>query len=218
MQFNKMAKEKSNKLERECLRFLIVDDKKENLDAAKQYFGTLENMEFLYSSNPSDATKTIIESVLSKNYIDYALIDLEMQGDNGEVNPVAGHNVSVEAWKRGIINVIATQHYNANHGGDSTHIYSEAGARGGLGSVSGKKDNPDTWKKLYDSFDSIKKRYAPLRSVVLEKRKNGETDDLWEGIIKTLYSDLRKLTLNGNISEGFSPMFEHWKKGEYEYK
>jgi len=210
MQFNKMTNEKTNKLEKECLRVLIVDDNQENLDAARNYFNTVNDAEFLYCSSPKEAQRVMNKSTSSEKYIDYALIDLEMPGEDGEIDPVAGHMVSVEAWKKGIINVIVTQHFNATHGGNTTHIYSEAGARGGLGNVSGKKDNPDTWKKLYSSFNSIKERYAPLREVVLSERKKGKTHDLWEGIIKGFYNVLRNNTS--------SPLSKYWEEGEYEYK
>lgn len=157
--------------EYELKNVLIVDDTKENIDAAKKYF---ENevkplgVEFDYASSAKEA----IEKIDEKNY-DLIFSDLVME------TPKAGMDVVEKGLEKAIYTVIFTGEDHGSHG-YTTQIIPE------MGHVDDKKNNPETWKEGFSKV--LNSKYAVFRAIN-RFRKYSEKKSLSElkEVIEKLY-------------------------------
>ena len=117
------------------MKVLVVDDRKENIEAAKIAFSDL-NLNVVYASSAKEAMGIIEE----KAFFDLVISDLEMEEKE------SGKDVVKRGWEYLTPSFIATgRKYESertdNHGAD-TFIPK-------IGIVIGKKNNPMVWRNIY---------------------------------------------------------------------
>lgn len=131
----------------EIKKVLIVDDKTENINAAKQYFKSIP-AKTEYATNSDEAIKKIKESYDAEAKYDLVITDLKME------TKTAGIDVVKEAILNGTYATIATganydKSENDPHGPTTT-------IRPSGDSIRSKKDKPETWTfALEKSLDHI---------------------------------------------------------------
>jgi len=127
----------------EIKKILVADDTTANIDAAKQYFSTLEKLgikvDFAASANEA---KDKIRNAYEKNE-KYAMVitDLSME------EPKSGMDVAREGFKHLAYSMIATGfNYDVpdgHHHGPITNLH-PLNER-----ISGKKDKPEVWEAIF---------------------------------------------------------------------
>ena len=117
---------------------LVVDDREENIRAAKEYFDEHFEGEVDYTHNAAEAIKEIQEQYQQKKY-DLVLSDMQMEEKN------SGEKVVFEASKHKAYSIILTAKDAFSHGGksydESTNIIGPCLEY----HVSTKKSDPKTW-------------------------------------------------------------------------
>ena len=199
----------------EKIKIILVDDRLENINAAKQYFNTRDDLEVSYFLNPVDAKKSIEENLFKDTAYDFGIFDLEMPSETMEINPIAGHELSVYAWKQGIPNMIVTQKYmdygeGNNHNGNVTIISRYAGAD--AIKVTGAKKSEHTWKTIAHNNRGLDKYLSMIKPVIAFSKKESaknKTTDLWVEIAKDFYQFFLKNKESGKNS----PMQEFYDQG-----
>ena len=202
----------------EKVKLMLVDDGIKNIEAAKEYFDTREQFDVTYFSKISYAKKAIDDNIKSNNPFNYAIFDLEMPDENGKIDPVAGHKLSVYAWQHDIPNFIVTQKYIhgncASHSGDRTFYSWYAGADGF--SLRGTKYETKTWKEVVESqrgFEEFIKKMAYIEHYIDTMHKKGTLVDLWDTFAKPEY----RFLLGSHNKIGNAPMQNIFDKGQYTY-
>lgn len=113
----------------------IVDDKEENLEAAR--YGIKSVLEHANIRTFSSASEIIMEIMLLNYRPSLVLTDLEMGQDKE-----AGFKVNMASWGNKIPAVVVTQRDNGGNHGATTSI-SMNGAR-----FNQSKEHPDTWSMI----------------------------------------------------------------------
>jgi len=133
--------------ELEIKKILVVDDREENLDAAKQYFQTI-NLHVEYATNAKDAIDKMKAAYEKEEKYDFILSDLEME------TKTAGLDVVKEALEqRSYVTIASGVNYDKSdtdqHGPNTT-------IRPTGTSIKGKKEKPEVWKfALEESLNYI---------------------------------------------------------------
>lgn len=131
-------------------KILVVDDSKENIDAAKKYF---ENeivkygVSFTYVLSGEVAKDEIKKEFDAGKKVDFVMTDLQMETKN------AGCDVLIEAYRYDAEGVVVTgrnyQNPNDHDHGPTTYIKSIHPCFENL-SVAGRKSKPEVWKQCFE--------------------------------------------------------------------
>jgi CheY-like chemotaxis protein len=125
---------------------LIVDDTKENIEAAKAYFNALEayGVKAEYAMSAEQAKQKIREAYKDKMRYSVIISDMQME------EQFSGLKVAREGFKHQTYSIITTgQNYHMpeshGHGGPYTQVlpYWET-------TVNGKKERLEVWKQVFD--------------------------------------------------------------------
>lgn len=134
-------------------KILVVDDKEENLNAAKEYFSSLGKFEVDYATNLEYAKRKLQEG----NYF-LGIFDLDMPvKEEGDVKEKAGLELEKIAKEKGMFYVFYSGGFF--HGTPRTRVYldgtsSKEGARGQWTDTY-SKDSARGWQELYRKLVEI---------------------------------------------------------------
>lgn len=127
----------------EIKRILIVDDTKENIDAAKECFSKYKEVNFDYATSAKEAKEKIVSAYKNQKY-DVVMTDMQMEQKD------SGLEVVKESFKHQTIAAIITgQNYENlenNHHGPNTRMQ----IMDTTTSVIGKKEKPEVWEYLFE--------------------------------------------------------------------
>jgi len=128
-------------------RLLVVDDRRENIAAAKEFFSTLENVLIEYASSARQAIEMIREAYNTRPYR-MVLTDLQMEENT------SGALVAWTGFQHQAYSIIVTGRGSPNnHHGPSTLILPH------MTSVSGMKDDPKVWEKIWQTvYDDMQNK------------------------------------------------------------
>ncbi|MBU1199012.1 MAG: response regulator [Nanoarchaeota archaeon] len=146
-------------------RILVVDDASENIEAAKQYFASLEKegIQVDYAQSAQEAKQKIQEAFGENQRYKLILSDLEMEDKK------SGLEVVREGFKHFGFGIIVTgRNYHVpddHHHGPMTHLEPD------IGFVNGRKSKPEVWAQVaqkaidYLSEGEGKNTFASLKKV-----------------------------------------------------
>jgi CheY-like chemotaxis protein len=132
------------------MKLLIVDDKKENIKAAVQFFEKIGGLHVDYAYSASEAIKIIKKKYPSDRY-DIVITDLEMEEQH------SGMNVAREALAHQTFCVIATGKSATGHGDNIT-------VKPGNNPFPGLKSDVSVWEKIYASALEQYRAHDTLRA------------------------------------------------------
>ena len=158
---------------KKTIKILIVDDKPENIDAAKKYFSST-NIQADYANSAKEATAILKEN---KTQYDLIITDLEME------TPTSGLDVIREGLRQYTLGAIATgQDATSKHHGANVTIKPDGGT------INGKKNNPEIWEYIYEkSLNTILKEPHIQRSLNRHKKYVGKMDENQINIFLSIY-------------------------------
>jgi hypothetical protein len=127
--------------ELEIKKLLIVDDKLEHIEAAKQYFKTIETLGVTidYASSGKEAK----EKIRKQGKQPYTLVLSDLTMEEGKT----GLEVMREAISCRMLGYIVTGFEGGQGHGYQTHIHPYEG-----GSIRGKKDQPGIWEQVFEGI------------------------------------------------------------------
>ncbi|MFZ2626788.1 MAG: response regulator [Candidatus Moraniibacteriota bacterium] len=131
-------------------KILIVDDKKENIDAAKVAIARAGLLRVAYASSTKEAIDTIITAYeTDKTFFDLVISDLEMEKSS------SGIEVAVKSAKYLAIPFIATERngapgfkYGEGHGPNTSIEPIKKGFHG-------KKFDPNIWEQIFHGIEEV---------------------------------------------------------------
>lgn len=147
------------------IKILYIDDKIENIEAAKTAFSEFEEV-VLDTYQTIEEGKQAIDKSFEENkrYI-IGLFDLQMPDENGNIAEI-GTEIFKYALEKGIFSFMCTEkdaYLGHGHKSPGTRLVNSIWDD----KILGKKNEIDTWKKIYDSlfktqdkeksFDAIKR-------------------------------------------------------------
>jgi hypothetical protein len=130
------------------LEILIVEDREENRNAARQAFSKMEGLSVDFASNYEDAIKQI-----SLKPYGAAIIDLMFPRKSGETEQKLGDKLIVEAKRVCLPAVILTGGYFHGEKPLSRIFFDEEDLIYGSGRVTEDKTNPGAWLEAYSLFN-----------------------------------------------------------------
>ncbi|MCF7872012.1 response regulator [Candidatus Woesearchaeota archaeon] len=167
--------------DKDIKKILVVDDREENTQAAKEYFQTIP-IKTDYASSAQEAITKMKENYKAETKYDLIITDLEMETKN------AGLDVVKEALNQTIYVTIATgmnydQPEEHGHGPSTTIMPTKE-------SIKGKKNNPEVWEQAmkitldYIASPEIQRSYNSAKRY---KKYTGKESELFKEIMLKLY-------------------------------
>jgi DNA-binding NtrC family response regulator len=165
---------------KKLLEILVVDDREENLDAAKRFFDTQENVTADYASDFQEAMKKMNRRVYA-----YAILDVELPNKKGEAIEKLGLSMGKEAESLGLPFVYLTAHSYEHHG---THACSKIFLDNfclehDKGKIAKNKSDQLAWKEAYETLKQVccnpeiivrsKERYLKTTEKMYRKHETG---------------------------------------------
>ena len=163
-------------------RILVVDDTKENLEGAKEYFKNMQGVLVDYASSQAEAIKMLQSQ---ENKYNLLLTDLEMETKD------SGYEVIREGIINNVFGIIATG-FNYNPEGNDRHgpITNFFPFKD---SVKGKKSEPWVWEKAVEHAIKYLDKFG-LKNLLDENRlKNINSNDKYADFVVSLYKAERKI-------------------------
>ncbi|MBU1198982.1 MAG: response regulator [Nanoarchaeota archaeon] len=124
-------------------KILIADDTSSNLEAAKEYFSSLEKygIKTDYASSAKQAKEKIQAAYKSKEKYSVVISDMVME------DPHSGLQVVREGFKHQTFSFIATGRNYHKSDREAHGPYTQLEPM--LGTISGKKEKPEVWKEIF---------------------------------------------------------------------
>lgn len=168
--------------EHELNRILVVDDTKENLEGAREYFNKLNKLIVDYAHSSYEAIKKLRDP---KN--EYSLIITDMEMEEKE----SGYDVIREGIINNTLGVIATglnydPHKNDRHGPKTTFFPRKK-------IINGKKTNPEVWEKSIEHAIKYLDRYKLKKALDENRANNKKTNPMYADLVVSLYKAEKKL-------------------------